>query len=59
MGKKSNSTDKKSGQERVQAGKETLTYLERKLKILNEMEDRDKARRLAERLYLNYKENKK
>lgn len=51
MGKKTNKTVKKSA--------ETLTYLERKLKILNEMEDRDKARRLAERLYLNYKENKK
>lgn len=44
---------------KVKKEAERLTYLERKLKILNEMEDRDKARRLAERLYLNYKENKK
>lgn len=34
----------------------SLTYLERKLKILNEMEDKALARRLAERLYMNYKE---
>lgn len=53
MGKKKrNEASKPVLQESV----ETLTYLERKLKILNEMEDKALARRLAERLYMNYKE---
>lgn len=50
MAKKNNKAAQKSA--------ETLTFLERKLKIINEMEDRAKARRLAERLYINHKENK-
>lgn len=48
MGKKTNKAAQKSA--------ETLSFLERKLKIINEMTDKGKARILAERLYMNNKE---
>ena len=47
MGKKNNKAAQKQ---------ETLSFLERKLKVINEMTDRGKARILAERLYMNNKE---